>query len=232
MDGHWVQSSNCKSAWLVRLKTATDPDNGSCDIPNPSDQYWAMYETEAEAVERARELDRAEMVVNGTAVKPFAQGLEAATTFPEYALRDWLLDCDIPPPDGHTLTDWRVWWQHIRGADRSLTREQFRHVLAALNQLPLYLYEVVPVPRADQEPLQAVGYAVVRRDWVYNDVGFDGDNTPIILHRTRAAAEQEADRRATVDDRYRGPLSVDGICQWQHGATDYVVVELPLSPEG
>jgi len=223
------------TAWLVRRKVERDPDDGSGsgsgDILDPGEQYWAVYETEAEAVRCARDLDRAEMVVNGCRAKVFAWGFEAATTLPEFALRDWMLDENIPVPDGSTITDWRLWWVRMRDTNRPITRAQFRHMLEALNKLPLYTYEVVPAPKAESEPLQAVGYAVIHRDWVYNDVGFNGGNEPVAVHRTRASAEAEAARRMAADPRFRGPLCYGDTRHWQDGAADYVVVELPLHPE-
>ncbi len=222
-------SDSTGTAWIVQRKY--DPERGWYDPDgeapvNPRDQFWAVYETEEEANRSARELDHAEMIVNGTTEKVFAGGLEAATTFPEYALRDWLLDRDIPVPDGNTITAWRLWWQKVKDADRPISRDQFRHVLAGLNKLPLSQYEVVAAPRPDPAPLPAVGYAVVYRHWRYDDDTYQGDNEPLGVYRTREAADAEAARRTA------GPVRPYWNPDYREDVSEYVVVELPLCPEG
>jgi hypothetical protein len=154
-----------------------------------------------------------------------------ATSLPDYAFRDWLLDRDIPVPEGNTNTDWRLWWQKVKGEDRPLTRAQFLHLLDALNKLPLYQYEVVAVPRDDPAPLPAVGYAVIDRWWTFDDSTFCGNNNPVTVHRTREAAEAERTRRVAADAEQNRSQDPD----WQHryndGINEYVIVELPLAPE-
>ncbi len=219
------------NTWVVRRRVGTEY-NGD-DIPDPADQYWAAFETEAAAVGHARALDRAEMLVNGTTAKVFEKGFAGATTLPEFALRDWMLDRDIPVPDGSTITDWRLWWTRMRKADRPVSRDQIRVVLEALNKMPLHAYEVVKLPVGEPDPPAGVVYAVVHQHWQFDDCNYRGANDALAAFRTRAGAEaeiarrQEADRKA--DEQARRSINYVG---WNGGPDEYVIVELPVNPEG
>lgn len=215
------------NTWVVRRRVG-DEYNGD-DIPDPADQYWAAFETEAAARGHARTLDRAEMLVNGTTAKVFENGFAGATTLPEFALRDWMLERDIPVPDGSTITDWRLWWTRMREVDRPVSRDQFRVVLEALDKLPLYAYEVVMLPTGEPDPPSSVVYAVVHHCWEYDDCNYGGANTALAAFRTRAGAEAEIARRTAEDDRTRRNTRYPG---WNGGPNEYLIVELPINPEG
>lgn len=202
---------------------------GGDGTADPVEQYLAVYDTEEAALWAARELERADAVVNGTAVKAFAGGFAAATTLPVFALRDWMLDEGIPVPETDSITDWRLWWVRVRDADRPISRAQFRHVLAALNRLPLTLYQVHRTPRGDDGPLPGVGYAVIHRDWRYDDSRFQGDNEAVAVYRTREAAEAEVERRTAAERRQT--LGRPGERHWSDDVSGFAIVELPLHPE-
>lgn len=199
-------------------------DRGGDGTADPGEQFWGVYPTRQTAERAARELDHADMTVNGTDEKPFAGGFAAATTFPVYALRDWMLDADIPVPDGDTITDWRLWWIKMRDADRPISRPQFRHLLAALNRMSLSIYEVVPVPVAPEVDGPGSVFAVIDRRWMYDDEKYDGDNTPLAVYRTREEAEAYREGLAT-GPRPRLPD------RWSDAIEECVVIELPVEPE-
>ncbi|HEY1192231.1 MAG TPA: hypothetical protein VGE74_31695, partial [Gemmata sp.] len=95
-------------------------------------------------------------------VNPFTcgAGVHFWTHLDEPRLRDWLMDHGIDPPapkKGGT-TDWAGWWakQH-----KKLSDEKRFAVWEVLDKVRFYAVA--------EEPVRAVGYAVVAVNWEYND---------------------------------------------------------------
>src|SRR5256885_587582 len=76
-------------AFVVRKRVPREVGPGS--IPDPRDQYWASFDSRPEAEAHALGLHRAEVVANGAAHDPFADGYAAATRLPPGVLRDRLM---------------------------------------------------------------------------------------------------------------------------------------------
>jgi len=57
------------NTWVVRRRVGDEYSRD--DIPDPAEQYWAAFESEAAARGHARDLDRPEMLVNGTTAEGF-----------------------------------------------------------------------------------------------------------------------------------------------------------------
>jgi hypothetical protein len=188
--------------------------------------------TREAADEHARRLHR-----EAVAAEPFADanpfrtaGYAGLTSFPPDVFRDWLRDEDIDPPPAAVgraalLPDpetaiWAEWWD---AATEVLSESQQRRVWDGLN---LYcLYEVVEVEAGDKlTPAGRVVYAVVCRNWQYDDNVYYGANEVLTVFRTRARAEAEA---KTMADEVRKAVGEDGD-GWEDAAGEYVVVELAL----
>ena len=213
------QASTSSVVWVVRLQAEGEANFD--DIPEPEHQYWAAYQNEAEAFQQARILDREEIIAKGTNHQIFPNSFADATTFPEYAFRDLLLEQGVPLPQSESLGAWRQWWNGLRQAMRAISRDQFLVVLEALNKMPLCYFEVVAVPCA--EPLAGtaeespdVGYAVVLKCWEFGDDFYYGSNEALHLYRTREEAEAEIQRRGERVFQ-----------EWNGGPNEYVIVELP-----
>jgi Spy/CpxP family protein refolding chaperone len=139
----------------------------------PGEVPLASFPTLAAA---SADRDRREAAARA-AVNPFHCGpaVHYWTTLDEPRLRDWLLDHDIPPPaDG----DWAAWWD-----DQPLTDDQRAGVWAALDRLTFFTVA---------ERTGAVGYAVVRVNWEYNDEYYYAQpegGTVLTVYRDRRKAE-------------------------------------------
>jgi hypothetical protein len=188
---------------------------------DPDPEYAAAFTDRAAAEDHARRLDREYKRANHPVEpNPFDRHrLDELTSFPEYALRDWLLDAGISPPavaalpTGQQLRGltaeqkeeeielagrrvWADWWAAVM-VGKTLTAEQTERVWEGFN---LYAFHVVrPVEAADPVP-PAAGpappqvYAVVHRHWSFNDSFYDETQALLRVFRTRVAAEAECKR--------------------------------------
>ncbi len=182
-------------------------------IPDPRDQYRAAFGTQAEAEEHARHLDREyKRAVAPVEPNPFRERpLNELTSLPEFALRDWLTDAGIDPPDETPLAAlspremkrngrdvrWRMWinWWDESMASGALTPEQRAKVWEALTLHRFH--EVVDAPTAGPNksaPVPETVYALVRQRWEYDDCFYCGANDALRVYRTREQAEAELHR--------------------------------------
>jgi hypothetical protein len=221
-----------RRVYVVRRK---NPDDVGV-IPDPQWQYWAAFDTREAAEQHARDLDLGEWLVNGPpwGANPFENGLEAVTTMPEGAFRDWLMDAGIEPPapvtgkmppvrlQAETRFSWINWWRDEVGPPAwTLSRDQKARLREGLDRVPLWSYEVVDVDSAEAPAADpAVVYAVVLKSWEYDDSWYHGDNEALAVYRTRARAQAECDRlNAGVPEHY------DTV------ECEHVVVELQVDPD-
>jgi len=97
----------------------------------------------------------------------------------EPRLRDWLNDRGIDPPAKGVA--WSAWWDK---AHKKLSDTQRAAVWEALDKVRFFAVR--------EEPVRAVGYAVVAINWEYNDenytAGAEGGEVTEV-YRTRARAE-------------------------------------------
>lgn len=201
------------------------------DIPWPEDQYSSAFDSREAAEECARRRDReAWSSLDVQEFNPFASlNYEQLTSFPPFALRDWLRDAGIEPPPmppkkfAHREQQiWSEWW-----TQQSATwgeRERVR-VWEGLNLHRVYEVVEVPTGEADVRPADLVVFAVVHRDWQYMDNWYKGSNDACGVFRTRQRAEQELRRleeehRADPEFGYR-----------QSGPDEFVIVEMLIAPE-
>ncbi|QDU23740.1 hypothetical protein [Urbifossiella limnaea] len=89
--------------YLVRRRLPTDGGRGH--FPGPNDVYLAAFDDRASAEAHAAHLHRDAVLAGGPDLlfpgdeTPLASGLAGATSRPESALRDFLLDGGVAPPD-------------------------------------------------------------------------------------------------------------------------------------
>ena len=89
--------------YLIRRRLQTDCGRGR--VPEPNDLYLAAFDDRTAAEEHAAALHRAAFLDCGPELlgpddeTPLTHGLAEATSLPEFALRDFLLDDGIAPPD-------------------------------------------------------------------------------------------------------------------------------------
>lgn len=229
--------------FLVRRKVSEVPT--SDDVPQADEQYSATFTDRAAAEEHARQLDwRDKLTRPPTTFDPFPWGAawDQISTMPPPILRDWLRDDDIEPAGeikslpkhirsfADEVTPWRHWWRNLvaptKGKPRKLTKAQWERVWLGLNRFTTV--EVVEAPPDAALTKAAAGrkkpatvYAVVHRDWHYNDEGYVGANGVQLVYRTRAAAERAR------DPAQRG--IPEALREYPSVAYEYVVVELPLN---
>jgi hypothetical protein len=231
--------------YIVRRKidrSVMDPQYA----PHPADQYTAAFADREAAEEHARRLDRdykrAEQPVEPN---PFRyHRLDELTSLPEFALRDWLQDADIPlpavavPPTAKRLRGltpeqkeeeiefaqrevWTDWWDKVM-VGKALAAEQAERVWEGFN---LYTFheavevELVGPPRLQPDRV----YAVVHSHWEYGDDWYYGANDATWVYRTR---EQADDVCRTLNFENRPPEN------WNGGEYTFVVVELEHNPGG
>jgi hypothetical protein len=239
------------------VRRMVEREYGRDDIPHPAEQFVAAFESRAEAEEHARRLDR-EAGRDGLYVlycpdwwTPFDRGFTNATTLPEYAFRDWLMDAGIDPPPPYQpppppelegvskrekqrmqreeeerdhIRHWQGWWASVVRAGR-LTPEQVARVWEALNRVRFF--EVVAVP-AEGVPSQAEAlYAVVQHCWEYNDNLYKGSNETLTIFRTRERADEVA-----AEWNRRPPPGHRSHWNGGGGPNEYIVVELQTPAEG
>jgi hypothetical protein len=211
------------------------------EVPEAGEQYAATCTTREAADEYARRLHReAAAELPFAEVNPFRGAkYQDLTSFPPHVFRDWLRDADVEPPpevaakrsrsgDPET-TAWETWWDAV--AD-SLTGSQRMRVWEGLNLF--CLFEVVEVEAG--EPVNTAGrvvYAVVCRNWQYDDSNYFGGNEPMAVYNTRGRAEEEA-RKLTEAGRVEVPageeFDEDGF-DFDAAVGEYVVVELTIPTE-
>jgi hypothetical protein len=122
------------------------------------------------------------------AVNPFAGaagGLADLTDFAEPVWCDWLTDHDVEPPQPgpEGRRDWAAWWG---SASPGWSEAQRAAVWEKLDRALFF--------RVVERPRQAVGYAVVKVKWDYNDEWFypgqeGGAVQKVYLRRDKAEAE-------------------------------------------
>ena len=184
------------------------------DEPNVA--YEVVFGERSAAEDYARQLDREyKRSKNPVEPNPFLDHrLEELSSLPEFALRDWLLDADIPPPGvavrptskqlaGLSLEDkeaaieaaerrvWVEWWDRVM-IGKTLTAEQLARVWEAFNRHSLYGVQAVDAP----EPIPSRTnsgrvYAVLQNQWVYNDSFYDESTALLRVFRNREQAEAE-----------------------------------------
>jgi hypothetical protein len=230
------------SLFVVRRKVSEV--GTSDDVPEADAQYSATFTDRAAAEEHARRLDWHDKMTRKPAdFDPFPWGAtwDQICTMPPPILRDWLRDEDIEPAGeikslpkhirsfSDEVTPWRHWWRELvapkKGKPKKLTKAQWERIWLGLNRFTTT--EVVEAPPDAALTKAAAGrkrptvvYAVVHRDWHYNDEGYVGSNGVQLVYRTRAAAEKARDR----EEREIEPA----LREYPSVAYEYVVVELPL----
>ncbi len=216
------------NAYVVRK--AIEGEYNSDDIPNPSEQYYAVFATKEEALAETQKVERAEWLVNGTERDLFGKGVAGVSTMPEPVFRDWCEDVGIELPANSEHASWQSWWRRMRGTDRPINREQFLLLLQAMNLVEYRAYEVVPIDsqKLPEEPPK-VGYAVVLQSWEYGDDWYYGANDALTLYLSQQKAQDQCDLlNRDADVRLNQP---QGDYYWNGGPHQYVVVELPILPE-
>ena len=109
------------------------------------------------------------------------------------------MEQERPVPPG-AFRDWATWWDATAPA---LSAEQVVRVWEGLDRVRFF--------RAEERPVRAVAFAVVRIDWNYNDMwyypGDDGGETTV-AYRTRERAETECGRQnAEAREQWPRPRS-------------------------
>lgn len=214
---------------------------------DPGPEYRAVFTNREAAEEHARRLDREfKRATNPVEPNPLhEQRLEDLTSLPEFALRDWLLDADIPPPAvavvptnmqmlGLTMGQkeeeieyagrrvWLDWWQAVM-IGRTLSAEQTTRVWEAFNLYSFYQVSAVTAPEVEGgRAVPGRLFAVVQRHWVFNDSFHEEHQHLLRVYRTREAAEAEC-RRMEIDT---APPDEDGGDDWYR----FTVVELEHNP--
>jgi len=218
------------------------------EVPKPSEQYCSVFTTEVEALAEAEKLNQADWLVNGTNRGLFCQGVEGFSTMPEPVFRDWLEDVGIELPANSEHASWQSWWSRMRGTDRPINREQFLHILEAMNRVDIWFYEVVPIDSQKlPKKLPKVGYAIVMQKWQNGgDDCYYGANYPAMLCMSQQKAQELCDQWNLNDGEIKHPPAdlseledetgepLPGYNEddyWWGGLYEYVVVELPINPE-
>jgi hypothetical protein len=141
--------------------------------------FATFEEAEAERAKREEDFRKA--------VNPFECGkaVHAWTHLDEPRLRDWLMDHGITPPDPNKdgTTNWPAWWKKNQ---KKLGAEKRAAVWEVLDKVRFFAVR--------EEPVRAVGYAVVGVDWRYNDQYYDAgeDGCEVItVYRSRERAEEQ-----------------------------------------
>jgi len=121
------------------------------DVPDAKGQYLGTFTTREAAEEHVRQLDQeSKRSLDPTTLNPFADvPFDELTTFPNYALRDWLRDADIEPPPvlpakfaHREQQTWVDWWNQSAGEWTAAQLERVWHGLNLHRHVEVEVVEV------------------------------------------------------------------------------------------
>ncbi|MEZ6141038.1 MAG: hypothetical protein R3B84_10750 [Zavarzinella sp.] len=222
------------------------------DIPDPVDQFIAVFDSQETAAAYVTQYDRAYFLEHlpltfEFADSPFDSGFANATSFPEPIFRDWLLDHGIPLPveqpkekprryRGMTEEEWDSEQKYMARRNEIIDWQQWWYELTRENtpsrEQLAHIWQALDrfssLEIVVQEYVEEVAphaekvFAVVEQTWEYGDDWYYGDNKSLAVYRTFEAAMREVERRKAE------PIDHE---DWNGGPREFRVVELDYIPE-